>query len=647
MTNDNTPTDPNERTSELPGFEVRLRSTFDAEHLALEARRPEHGDLPVSPSPDSRRQPWWIPAIVIGAVVVAALIVANIAIFNPSSTDEIIVGAPAPGSTPTPAPSPTETALGKGTLPPPPPSAAPAPAPAPAPFGADCSVEQAPGQGIRVEVVNIPANDPDGGLVLHSMPGIDQPEMGVLPPGPTLASYTALGCAVIADGAVWWELIGPNGPVWANAAYLRTVAEAGGSPTTVPVAFLRGAGDPQDAYPTETVPRVTERTDIEKFAVEQWLAGPTEQERSQGFSLPLTVVNADDCGADLFTFTLEAGVATVQLCGDAPSAGIGQDAGVLSSFAATMLPFPSVNLAALLDRHGRCVGDLNTGLGCLQPEVNGCGQGELVDGQVVVTPGGADSSSVSDQVWEINHGFSFDCTTVIIQLASTSGDGRTDLADHVPGGIEISHDAGVTRVELPESFVLAEATVAMAETWGPSVDTSVSGAAVLVDAPVGERDYIWISTGSEATPWVSVLSDPARIVIGICCNPTLDTFTAIGFEAGRAYGATGYFVFPPEHVAESGVRFEGFGTAFEAVGGAFVVDAAGEMVPGAEYTSPTKLDDRPPSEGSFLVGNPGVSWRPFSVTVSGLEPGDYRLLFITCDQCDVTDLGPGVEFSVP
>lgn len=69
------------------------------------------------------------------------------------------------------------------------------------------------------QVVNIPVDDPDGGLVVHSGPGASEPVIGVLPPG--RQGLITVGCAMMAAGesSLWWD-VRDHG--WVSSRYLAT-----------------------------------------------------------------------------------------------------------------------------------------------------------------------------------------------------------------------------------------------------------------------------------------------------------------------------------------------------------------------------------------------------------------------------------------
>lgn len=71
-------------------------------------------------------------------------------------------------------------------------------------------------------VVNIPANDPDGGLVGHSAPGVNSPVTTVYPPDFAVwVDGSADSCHVVESGAVWWRVVFADAPAdWVNAFYL-------------------------------------------------------------------------------------------------------------------------------------------------------------------------------------------------------------------------------------------------------------------------------------------------------------------------------------------------------------------------------------------------------------------------------------------
>ncbi|MEZ5378530.1 MAG: hypothetical protein R2733_18645 [Acidimicrobiales bacterium] len=92
------------------------------------------------------------------------------------------------------------------------------------PFG-NCSSAQAATPGQVYSVSNIPANDPDGGLVARLLPGSDEQRIDVLPDGTIVDIFADdLDCVVLGDGSVWWFV---NTPLLATGGYVNSRYLAG------------------------------------------------------------------------------------------------------------------------------------------------------------------------------------------------------------------------------------------------------------------------------------------------------------------------------------------------------------------------------------------------------------------------------------
>lgn len=122
----------------------------------------------------------------------------------------------APPTTGEPATVVTETTSAPET------STVPATTTATAPGESPCSGGQAPDGGEYV-VTNIPADDPDGGLVARLEPGTGGERIGVLPEGTIVDSDADRpGCVVTSDGGVWWSIdsqpLAAGG--WVNSRFL-------------------------------------------------------------------------------------------------------------------------------------------------------------------------------------------------------------------------------------------------------------------------------------------------------------------------------------------------------------------------------------------------------------------------------------------
>jgi hypothetical protein len=90
------------------------------------------------------------------------------------------------------------------------------------------------------------------------------------------------------------------------------------------------------------------------------LAGPTAAEQAAGFYSDfhnLIVPGPSTCKGQDFTFFVSLGVATVQLCHQTSSAGIGQDARAQSEINATLMQFGGITKVIVLGATGHCLFD--------------------------------------------------------------------------------------------------------------------------------------------------------------------------------------------------------------------------------------------------------------------------------------------------
>ncbi|MGH1504450.1 MAG: hypothetical protein ACRBI6_12900 [Acidimicrobiales bacterium] len=81
-----------------------------------------------------------------------------------------------------------------------------------------CSSSQLPTGGYLV--TNIPANDPDGGLVARSGAGSSSSSLFVLPELSGVFPGASSDDCVVLDGSVWWQAFDEGGAYWVNSAYL-------------------------------------------------------------------------------------------------------------------------------------------------------------------------------------------------------------------------------------------------------------------------------------------------------------------------------------------------------------------------------------------------------------------------------------------
>jgi hypothetical protein len=120
------------------------------------------------------------------------------------------------------------------------------------------------------------------------------------------------------------------------------------------------------------VARVAAASDVETFAIQLLIAGPTPTERRAGYFTELNsfLAGPSSCSAPYPTggpdFTLrldrkgsavERGTATLRFCRTLSSPGVGADARVRAEIAATLTQFRRIKKVVILTAAGHCFGD--------------------------------------------------------------------------------------------------------------------------------------------------------------------------------------------------------------------------------------------------------------------------------------------------
>jgi hypothetical protein len=123
---------------------------------------------------------------------------------------------------------------------------------------------------------------------------------------------------------------------------------------------------------TFPVNRVSPSADLKTFALQLLIAGPTTEERSQGYFSELNSIltGSSACsaphptGGPDFTVTAnmkgatpEQGTVTVKFCRQTQSPGIGADARIGAEVNATLKQFSDVKKVVILTLDGSCFGD--------------------------------------------------------------------------------------------------------------------------------------------------------------------------------------------------------------------------------------------------------------------------------------------------
>ncbi|MEP0871717.1 GerMN domain-containing protein [Trichocoleus desertorum AS-A10] len=157
-----------------------------------------------------------------------------------------------------------------------------------------------------------------------------------------------------------------NGPTNAQSAGNAATTTVAATTSTKPVkVFFPTSRSQQDFSYVAPVVRRTQTQGVAQFAIEQLIAGPTSQERQQGFRAPINFQGSSNCGRD-FKLAVSTGVAKLQFCKQVVSGGIGDDARIKSSISATLKQFSSISSVVLLDRNGNCLNDQSGENRCLR-----------------------------------------------------------------------------------------------------------------------------------------------------------------------------------------------------------------------------------------------------------------------------------------
>jgi hypothetical protein len=131
------------------------------------------------------------------------------------------------------------------------------------------------------------------------------------------------------------------------------------------------------------VDRVSPTQQVETYAVQLLIAGPTPEERAAGYYSELNglfngtsqcpSIGLGGVGGPDFTLTLnmkgttpEQGTATLKFCRTSLSGGIGVDARVNAELSATLLQFPTIKKLVVLNIQNHCYGDMSGQDFCLK-----------------------------------------------------------------------------------------------------------------------------------------------------------------------------------------------------------------------------------------------------------------------------------------
>jgi spore germination protein GerM len=128
------------------------------------------------------------------------------------------------------------------------------------------------------------------------------------------------------------------------------------------------------------VERISLTTGVATYSIQMLIAGPTQEERSQGYfselnsmlTGPSTCNGSHPTGGPDFTITLntkgstpETNTATLRFCRQTQSSGTGMDARVVAEITATLTQFSNIKKVVLLTSAGHCFADESGADQCL------------------------------------------------------------------------------------------------------------------------------------------------------------------------------------------------------------------------------------------------------------------------------------------
>jgi hypothetical protein len=138
---------------------------------------------------------------------------------------------------------------------------------------------------------------------------------------------------------------------------------------TIQVFFSRHPDSDEDFSRVVPVARTATDRGVARAALEALIAGPTAPERAAGYFSEWSAMlrGPSTCGGSDFSLAIENGLATVRLCRQTTSAGIGQDARANAELEATLKQFPSVQRVRVLTTDNHCLFDMSGLDRCLAP----------------------------------------------------------------------------------------------------------------------------------------------------------------------------------------------------------------------------------------------------------------------------------------
>ena len=198
-------------------------------------------------------------------------------------------------------------------------------------------------------------------------------------PRMTRVAFTATLLATLALGLSACTLsTTPSSPTPTATTATATPTTGG---TLIKVYFSKNPDSLNTYGPVFPVDRVSPSADLKTYALQMLIAGPTTEERAQGYFSELNSIltGSSQCstlapvGGPDFTVTMnmkgttpEQGTVTVKFCRQTQSGGIGTDARITFEINATLKQFSDVKKVVILTIANNCFGDQSTQNSCLK-----------------------------------------------------------------------------------------------------------------------------------------------------------------------------------------------------------------------------------------------------------------------------------------
>lgn len=161
----------------------------------------------------------------------------------------------------------------------------------------------------------------------------------------------------------------PTATSAATATATTAPGGGGGGTSGYPVQVYFSKHPESDANPSTVVPvsRTSPDLGVATYAVKQLLAGPTASEAAAGYytELPASLSGPSTCGGPDFQITISGTTSTLRFCRATSLAGDLTGARIQAQITKTLLQFPNVNKAVILNKDGNCFNDLSGMNACL------------------------------------------------------------------------------------------------------------------------------------------------------------------------------------------------------------------------------------------------------------------------------------------